>query len=86
MGDARLVRSGMISSAAPAVATGVAPTLVCESMDGKHQHCRADTRYGVTLVRRLSDAKCERDRSWGVDDVGVWVTNGCRAEFVLERR
>ncbi|HUP45587.1 MAG TPA: DUF3011 domain-containing protein [Thermoanaerobaculia bacterium] len=80
-GDARLVRTGMISSA-----PGVVPTLICESVNNEHQHCRADTRFGVTMLRQLSDARCERDRSWGVDDVGVWVTNGCRAEFVLERR
>ncbi|HEU4522368.1 MAG TPA: DUF3011 domain-containing protein [Thermoanaerobaculia bacterium] len=81
LGDPSLIRGGMISSA-PAIA----PTLVCESENNGHKHCRADTRFGVTLLRRLSDAKCERDRTWGVDDVGVWVTNGCRAEFVLERR
>jgi hypothetical protein len=81
-GDARLVRTGMISSSAPAIA----PTLVCESLNNDHTHCRADTRFGVTLLRQLSDTKCERDRSWGVDDLGVWVTNGCRGEFALERR
>lgn len=81
IGSANIVSTGMISSA-PATA----PTLLCESVDGQHQHCRADTRFGVTMLRQLSDSKCERDRTWGVDDVGVWVTNGCRAEFVLDRR
>jgi hypothetical protein len=61
-------------------------TIVCESTDGKHKHCPADTRYGVRLVRQLSDTRCDRNRSWGFDDVGVWVTNGCRAEFALDRR
>ena len=81
LGTATLVGTGMISSAPAA-----APTLLCESLDGQHRHCRADTRFGVSMIRQISDAKCERDRTWGVDDVGVWVTNGCRAEFVLDRR
>src|SRR5687768_6630095 len=69
------------------IAQGGTPgTIVCESTDGKHKHCPADTRYGVRLLRQLSDTRCDRNRSWGVDDVGVWVTNGCRAEFVLDRR
>jgi hypothetical protein len=77
-GDSRVGR-GMTSSAAAA-------TIVCESENGEHKHCRADTRYGVSLLRQLSDKRCERNRTWGVDDAGVWVTNGCRAEFVLDRR
>ena len=78
-GDSRVARGGMISSATPA-------TLVCESENGEHKHCRADTRYGISLLRQLSDKRCEKGRTWGVDDAGVWVTNGCRAEFVLDRR
>ena len=75
-------RGSMVSS----TGGGRAPLVLCESENNGHKHCRADTRFGVSLVRQISDAKCERDRSWGVDDVGIWVTNGCRGEFALERR
>ncbi|HEX6177711.1 MAG TPA: DUF3011 domain-containing protein [Thermoanaerobaculia bacterium] len=78
--DARF-RGTMVSSVGR-----TAPTLVCESENNGHKHCRADTRFGVTMLRQISDTRCERNRTWGVDDVGVWVTGGCRAEFVLERR
>jgi hypothetical protein len=61
-------------------------TIVCESHDDKRVHCPADTRWGVSLARRLSDARCERNRTWGVDRNGVWVDEGCRAEFVLDDR
>ncbi len=57
---------------------------VCESVDRKYRHCRADTRGGVRLVRQLSESRCREGRSWGVDRNGVWVDDGCRAEF--ERR
>ena len=43
--------------------------------------CPAETRYGVTLVRRLSDAACVEGRSWGSGEGAIWVDRGCRAEF-----
>lgn len=54
----------------------------CESMDKRTRHCNIDTRRGVQLTRRLSDAPCVQGRTWGYDNRGVWVSNGCRAEFV----
>jgi hypothetical protein len=60
--------------------------IVCESRDDKRVHCPADTRWGVTLSRRLSDSRCERNRTWGSDHDGVWVDKGCRAEFLLDER
>lgn len=57
-------------------------TVRCESQDRRTRHCNMDTRGGVRLTRRLSDASCVQGRSWGYDSRGVWVSNGCRAEFV----
>ncbi|MFO7639771.1 MAG: DUF3011 domain-containing protein [Candidatus Competibacteraceae bacterium] len=54
----------------------------CES-DGRYRHCRADTRHGVRLYRQLSRASCRYNDTWGHDRRGVWVDNGCRAEFAL---
>jgi hypothetical protein len=54
----------------------------CESQDNRMRRCNADTRYGVRINRQLSDAPCIQGRSWGYDNSGVWVSNGCRAEFV----
>jgi len=55
--------------------------LRCESSDGHSKHCDADTRGGARLVKQLSRAACTEGRSWGYDRRGVWVTDGCRAEF-----
>jgi hypothetical protein len=55
----------------------------CESHDGRTAYCGVDTRSGVHLVRQLSDHRCVRGSSWGADGRGIWVTNGCRAEFEL---
>jgi hypothetical protein len=66
----------MMSSAAPA-------TLLCESQNNTRTRCAADTFFGVTLARQVSNNMCIRGRTWGYDSAGIWVTEGCRAEFVL---
>ena len=55
----------------------------CESHDKRMQRCNVDTRYGVSLMRRLSNAPCIQGQTWGWDAGGVWVDNGCRAEFTI---
>ena len=55
----------------------------CESHDRRTRYCSADTRGGVRLVRQLSDRSCIRGRNWGANERGIWVTDGCRAEFAL---
>lgn len=55
----------------------------CESEDRRTRHCGVDTRGGVRIGRRLSKAPCIQGRSWDYDRRGVWVSEGCRAEFVV---
>lgn len=55
--------------------------LVCESKDRRRRFCGATLRSGATLIKQLSGRPCEAGRSWGWDERGVWVDNGCRAEF-----
>jgi hypothetical protein len=55
----------------------------CESYNDRTSYCNVDTRGGVRLVRQLSDAGCIRGRDWGANERGIWVTDGCRAEFEL---
>ena len=66
-------------SARPAVAQ--TQTFHCESYGGRQQVCRADTRGGVRLVRQLSGSRCVEGRTWGLVRGGVWVSDGCRAQF-----
>ena len=53
----------------------------CESHADRIEHCPADTREGVRLVRKFSVSDCVEDLDWGHDDTGIWVARGCRAEF-----
>jgi len=55
----------------------------CESNDARTVYCRAETRRGVRLANQLSRAQCIQGQSWGYDGRGIWVSQGCRAEFLL---
>lgn len=54
----------------------------CESIDGRTRECPVDTRGGVRLVRQISRTPCAEGRNWGYGRYGIWVSQGCRAEFV----
>ncbi len=60
-----------------------ARTIICESYDHRSHYCPADTRDGVQFVRQLSKAGCYESQTWGYDRRGIWVAEGCRAEFVV---
>ena len=56
-------------------------TVICESKAGERQHCAADTSAGVLLARVTGPAACLLGKSWGYDDEGIWVADGCGGEF-----
>jgi Protein of unknown function (DUF3011) len=60
--------------------------IYCASDDGRRNVCPTDTRNGVSLVRKRSDASCDYGRSWGYDRWGIWVDYGCRADFQVGGR
>lgn len=53
----------------------------CESSNGAQRFCPAHSRGDVRLVRQISRSPCIEGRSWGRERNGVWVGQGCRAEF-----
>jgi hypothetical protein len=61
-------------------------TILCESNGRQRTYCRADNRFGVSLTREISRNNCILDRTWGSDEKGVWVSDGCRAEFAFKTR
>jgi hypothetical protein len=58
-------------------------TITCESRGHDRAYCSADTRGGVRLVRQLSESRCVSGRTWGTDGRGIWVSDGCRAQFAI---
>jgi hypothetical protein len=59
--------------------------VICESDNNTRHRCDVDTQYGVRLTRQISRNACILNRSWGYDSRGIWVRDGCRAEFTLGR-
>ena len=57
--------------------------VVCESVNNARHTCRVDVRGGITLTKQLSDNACVRGKSWGINQRGIWVDKGCRAEFSI---
>lgn len=62
-----------------------AKLLTCESQPGSREYCSADTSNGVALATQMSSESCLLGKTWGYDDKGVWVADGCGAQFVVGR-
>lgn len=54
--------------------------LRCESVDGREKHCAASLR-GAALQKQVSRTPCIQGRNWRWDGTGIWVKDGCRADF-----
>ena len=55
----------------------------CVSMKGQRQVCAANTAAGVALLRSTGESSCLLGKTWGYDDAGVWVFDGCGGEFAV---
>ena len=55
----------------------------CESVDYQDNYCHAQTHLGVRIARQLSSSACNLGQTWGYDRGGIWVTQGCAAEFEI---
>lgn len=67
----------------PATTNNVAVIITCSSKPGERQHCDADTSKGVALVKSSGESACLLGKTWGFDDTGIWVSDGCSGAFVV---
>ena len=71
-------------AADPPDAPAAASIVRCSSKLGEpRQSCPADTSHGVLLRTSTGEAPCLLGKTWGYDDNGIWVADGCSAEFVV---
>lgn len=56
--------------------------VLCESVGKRQTYCEVRTRGGVELVNQLSRSPCVQGQTWDYDRRGIWVSEGCRAEFI----
>ena len=57
----------------------------CESVNDRYRECPTNFRNRAELSRTLSRQTCREDYSWGQRRGMLWVSRGCRAEFVESR-
>ena len=62
---------------------GHSRTVRCESTNSRRTFCRVDAQGDVRISRQLSQRPCLEGRTWGSSSRGVWVSNGCRADFAI---
>jgi hypothetical protein len=62
---------------------GQPQTINCSSNDGKRNWCNIGNARDAQLVRQISGSPCVRNNTWGIDSRGLWVDNGCRADFTI---
>jgi DUF3011 family protein len=83
------VVSGRVLAQGPPPDTSATPDTIppahvfCSSKMGERKHCPANTSNGVALVRSSGESACLLGKTWGYDDKGVWVSDGCSADFVV---
>jgi hypothetical protein len=51
------------------------------NQDGERQFCEAETSAGVVLKSTTGTGQCLLGKTWGYDDDGIWVDDGCGGEF-----
>src|SRR5262245_42226832 len=73
----------LVASIPPAIAA--ADSLMCASAPGAREHCAADTSTGVVLEKSTGPTACLLGKTWGYDDTGVWVFDGCVGEFIVRQ-
>jgi Protein of unknown function (DUF3011) len=85
--ERRRARTGLLAAlllaSLPGALHAQAVTVTCASKPGERQHCPANTSKGVALVRSAGEAACLLGKSWGFDDQGVWVSDGCVGTFLV---
>ena len=64
----------------PAAAGG---RLVSCVSDGERRYCDVSTSGGARLVRQKTAASCQQGSTWGYDGLGIWVDQGCNADFAI---
>lgn len=61
---------------------GYSRVVRCESRDSRPRRCPSALGSRPRIARQLSDSPCIEGRTWGWDHGSIWVSHGCRADFV----
>lgn len=66
----------------PGPGPGNGASVQCESDNNRRRECRTGFRGRAILIQNISQTRCVEGQNWGQQRGAVWVSSGCRAEFV----
>ncbi len=64
-------------------ASNALPHVTCVATSAERTFCPGDASRGVVLIKSNGPGECLLGRTWGYDQTGVWVRDGCSGEFVF---
>jgi hypothetical protein len=70
-------------AAEPAAAVHTLARVTCVATSTERTYCPGDASAGAVLIKSNGAAECLLGRTWGYDQTGVWVTDGCSGEFAF---
>ena len=73
----------LAAAVAPGAVLAQGATVTCSSKIGERVVCPANTSEGVALAKSAGEAACLLGKTWGYDDHGIWVSDGCSGTFVV---
>jgi hypothetical protein len=85
-GEFRFRRGDRVAYAAEADEQVRGRIITCESRDDDYEHCEAPGAISARVASQTSRAECVQGSTWGVDERGIWVDRGCRADFEVFTR
>lgn len=74
---------GLVALIAVPRASAQTGTIRCESVSTSREQCAIERGARVELVRHLSETPCHQNANWGVGEGFLWVSRGCRADFLV---
>ena len=83
MGSSRPAVIGVVAAVVIAMAgDAFADRIRCASRDYRYAFCDTPGRVvGARVVRRYPKRPCLQNYTWGIENGGIWVDDGCDADF-----
>ena len=83
IGTVRTAAQSSTPSESGITSPDVLPRVTCVANSAERTYCAGDASAGVVLIKSNGPGECLLGRTWGYDQRGIWVTDGCSGEFVF---
>jgi hypothetical protein len=81
--DSRSAGETAVAASLENVASNALTRVTCVATSAERTFCGGDASAGVVLIKSNGPGECLLGRTWGYDQTGVWVRDGCSGEFAF---